>query len=71
LSDIALFLKVIKVIRIRKAKLLKCEYCKAEETFLEYKWAAISAKNKLREIKQEHWKTFSEGIDKFMTPSYI
>jgi hypothetical protein len=48
------------VIRIRKAKLLKWKYCKTEETFLEYKRAAIGAKNKRREIKQEHWKTFCE-----------
>jgi hypothetical protein len=27
--------------------------------------AAISAKYRLREIKQKHWKTFREGIDKF------
>jgi hypothetical protein len=38
---------------------------------LEYKRAAMSAKNKLGEIKQEHWKTFCEGIDKFTNPLYI
>jgi hypothetical protein len=38
---------------------------------LEYKRTAIRAKNKLREIKQEHWRTFCEAIDKFTNPSYI
>jgi hypothetical protein len=51
--------------------LLKWKYCKTEETFLEYKRAAISTKNILKEIKQEHWNTFCEGIDKFTNPSYI
>jgi hypothetical protein len=51
--------------------LLKWRYSKSEEIFLEYKRAAISAKNKLREIKQKHWITFCEGIDKFTNPSYI
>jgi hypothetical protein len=43
-----------KVIRIRKAKLLKWKYCKTEGRFLEYIRAVISAKTD-REIKQ-HWK---------------
>jgi hypothetical protein len=60
-----------KVIGIRKAKLLKWKYCKTEKTFLEYKRAAISAKNRLREIEQQNCKTFCEGIDKSTNPSYI
>jgi hypothetical protein len=51
--------------------LLKWKYRKTEETFLEYKRAAISMKNKLREIKQKHWKTLCEGIDTITNPSYI
>jgi hypothetical protein len=51
--------------------LFKCKYCKPEEIFLEYKRAAISAKNKLREIKQDHWKTIGEGIANFTNPSHI
>jgi hypothetical protein len=45
--------------------LLKWKYCKTEDTFLEYKKTAISAKNRPREIKGVNWKTFCEGIDKF------
>jgi hypothetical protein len=50
--------------------LLKWKYSKNEETFLKYKRAAIRVKNRLREIKQENWKTFLEGINKFTNPSY-
>jgi hypothetical protein len=60
-----------KVIRIRKGKLLKWKYCKTEETFVKYKRVASSAKNRLRKIEQENWKTFCEGINKFTNPSYI
>jgi hypothetical protein len=60
-----------KVIRNSKTKLLKWKYCKTEEIFLEYEREAINAKNRLREIKHENWKTFCEGIHKFTNPSYI
>lgn len=60
-----------KVIRIRKAKLLKWKYCKTEETFLEYKKATINIKSKLREIKHKNWKSFCDAIDKFTNPLYI
>jgi hypothetical protein len=60
-----------KVIRIRKAKLIKWKFSKTEETFLEYKREAIIAKNRMTEIKHEHWKTFCEGMDKLTNPWYI
>ncbi|PNF30200.1 hypothetical protein B7P43_G08428 [Cryptotermes secundus] len=60
-----------KVTRIRKAKLLKWKYCKTEETFMEYKKAAVIAKNRLREIKQDYWKNFCDGLNQFTNPSYI
>lgn len=60
-----------KVTRIRKAKLLKWKYCKTEETFMEYKKAAVIAKNRLREIKQDYWKNFCDGLNQFTNPSYV
>jgi hypothetical protein len=49
--------------RIGKAKLLKWKYCETEETFLQYRRGGDqrNKKNRLKEIKQENWKTFCEA----------
>lgn len=60
-----------RLIRARKAWLLKRKFQQTGEPFLEYKRAAINTKSRLREIKKEKFSNFCENLNRFTKLSYI
>ncbi|XP_034938092.1 uncharacterized protein [Chelonus insularis] len=60
-----------RLIRLRKAALLKFKFDSSASNFITYKKAEANVKSGLKRIRRESFRNFCSGLTRFTNPSYI